>query len=221
MRKERESDPHVLSGAGLANPWLTIRRILPSVFLTPLVYQIQSYFYDKMILMEETVNADLNEEKVLLEWTAAERSFKKRDRDYWITAIAILVLVSVILVFIKEFFLIIALISMLFMYYVLSAVPPGQIKYKITNRGVYMGEVSYYWDILEKFWFKTSLNSEMVHFGTLLRFPRAISLVINAEDKDKIKEIAIKRVPMIENSPNFVDKLTKWFAEKLPLENRK
>jgi len=171
--------------------------------------------------MEETVNADLNEEKVLLEWTAAERSFKKRDEDYWITAIAILVLVSVILVFIKEFFLIIALISMLFMYYVLSAVPPGQIKYKITNRGVYMGEVSYYWDILEKFWFKTSLNSEMVHFGTLLRFPRAISLVINAEDKDKIKEIAIKRVPMIENSPNFVDKLTKWFAEKLPLENRK
>jgi hypothetical protein len=172
-----------------------------------------------MILMDEK-EKDLNEEKVLLEWTAAERSFKKRDRDYWITAIAILILVSVILVFIKEFFLIIALISLLFMFYVLSAVPPGQTKYKITNRGVYMGETSYFWNILEKFWFSTSLNSEMVNFGTVLRFPRAISLVINAGDKEKIKEIVVKRIPMIENSPNFVDKLTKWFAEKLPLENR-
>jgi hypothetical protein len=32
-----------------------------------------------------------------------ERSYKKRDRDFWITAISILVLVSVILIFIKEF----------------------------------------------------------------------------------------------------------------------
>ena len=28
-RKERESNPHAIADAGLANPWLTIRRILP------------------------------------------------------------------------------------------------------------------------------------------------------------------------------------------------
>lgn len=163
---------------------------------------------------------DLNEEKILIEWTAAERAYKKRDRDYWITAIAILVLVSVILIFIKEYFLIVSLGALLFMYYVMSAVPPSIVKYKITNRGVYMGDLHYYWDVLDKFWFKPSLNSEMIHFGTILRFPQAISLVINPADKDKIKEIVIKRVPLVENSPNFVDKLTKWAAEKLPLENR-
>jgi uncharacterized membrane protein YvbJ len=62
---------------------------------------------------------DVNEERVLLEWTAAERAYKKRDRDYWVTAVAILILVSVILVFIKEFFLIMALVSLLFLYYVM------------------------------------------------------------------------------------------------------
>ncbi len=164
--------------------------------------------------------SDLNEEKILIEWSAAERAYKKRDRNFWITAIAILVLVSVILIFIKEFFLIIALCSLLFMYYVMSAIPPAAIKYKITNRGIYMGDLHYYWDILEKFWFKPSLNSEMIHFGTILRFPQSISLVINSADKEKIKEIVIKKVPLVENSPNFVDKLTRWFAERLPLENR-
>lgn len=163
---------------------------------------------------------DVSEERVLWEWTAAERAFQKKDRDYWITAIAILVLVSVILIFIKEFYLIIALASLLFMYYVLSAVPPGEIKYKITNRGVYMGETVYYWNVLEKFWFSNSLSSEMINFGTVLRFPRAITMVIKAEDKEKLKELIKKRIPLIENSPNFVDKLTKWFADRLPLENR-
>jgi len=168
----------------------------------------------------DRVIEDTNEEKVLCEWTAAERAFQKRDKDYWITAIAILVLVSVILIFIKEFFLIIALVSLLFLYYVLSAVPPGETKYKVTNRGVYMGETVYYWDILEKFWFSNSQSSEMINFGTVLRFPRAITLVINEKDKEKLKELVIKKIPMIENSPNFVDKLTKWFANRLPLENR-
>lgn len=163
---------------------------------------------------------NLNEEITLYEWTAAERAFQKKDKDFWITAIAILVLVSVILIFIKEFFLIISLGSLLFLFYVLSTVPPGEIKYRITNRGIYFGEGQYYWDIFEKFWFKTNLSSEMIHLGTLLRFPRVVSLVIKPQDKDKLKEIVIKKIPMIENPPNFVDKLTAWVAEKLPLEKR-
>lgn len=45
---------------------------------------------------------DWNEEKVLFEWEAPERSYQKKDRDFWITAISILVLVSVILFFVKK-----------------------------------------------------------------------------------------------------------------------
>ncbi len=171
--------------------------------------------------MEEVITPpDVNEEKVLFEWEAAERAYQQKDRDFWITAISILVLVSVILIFVKEFFLIIALGSLLFLYYVLSTVPPSLVKYKITNRAVYFGESQYYWDIFEKFWFKTSLSSEMVHLGTLLRFPRTVSLVINGQDKERIKELLLKQIPLVEDAPNFVDRLTKWFADRLPLENR-
>lgn len=165
-------------------------------------------------------DSDWNDEKVKFEWMAPERAYQKKDRDFWITVISILVLVSVILFFVKEFFLIISLISALFLYYVLSTVSPQDIKYKITNRGIYFGEDRYEWDMFTRFWFKTSLSNEMIHFETILRFPRQISLVINKEDKEKIKELVIKKLPLIDESPNFVDKLTKWGISKLPLEKK-
>jgi predicted membrane protein len=163
---------------------------------------------------------DLNEERQLFEWTGPERSFNRRDRDFWITAIAILVLFAVILIFIKEFFLILTLFSVLFLYYVLSTVPPENIKSKITNRGLYFGEAFYPWTDLYRFWFKKSLSSQTLAIETKLRFPREIDLVIDPKDQEKIKEVMIKRIPHIEESPTFVDKLTKWFANHLPLEKR-
>ena len=164
---------------------------------------------------------DWNDEKIKFEWMAPERAYQKKDRDFWITVISILLLVSVILFFVKEFFLIVALVSVLFLYYVLSTVPPQDIKYKITNRGIYFGENRYEWDMFTRFWFKTSLSNEMIHFETILRFPSQISLVINKEDKERIKELVVKKLPLIEESPNFVDKLTKWGVSKLPLEKKK
>ena len=168
----------------------------------------------------DNIIKNTNEEKVLFEWEAPERSFKKRDRDFWITAIAILILFSVVLIFIKEFFLVVALVSVLFLYYVLSTVPPRMVRNKITNRGIKLEEANYDWRILLRFWFKKSLNSELLEFETNLRIPRQISLVINEADKEIIKEIVLKKLPLVESSSNFVDKLTKWFADRLPLEKR-
>ena len=166
------------------------------------------------------VDNDTNEEKTLIEWEAAERAFKKRDKDFWITVVSILILFSVVLFFIEEFFLIVALVSVLFLYYVLSTVPPQVVKYKITNRAVHFGDSKYSWDILLRFWFRQSLNVELLEFETNLRVPRQISLVINESDKEEIKKIILKKLPLVESSPNFVDKLAKWWNDKMPWEKR-
>ena len=163
---------------------------------------------------------DIKEEKVLFEWMAPERSFQRKDRDFWITAIAILVLVSVILFFVNEFPLILALIAVMFLYYALSTVPPGMVKNKLTNRGVYFGDLAYEWDVLRRFWFKKSLSNQTISFETHLRFPRQISLVIEEKDQEKIKDIVLKIIPMLDESPTLVDKITKWFADRLPLEDK-
>ena len=95
--------------------------------------------------LQQTLD-DMREEKEWLSWEAPERTFKKRDKDFWITAIAILILVSVILIFVQEFFLIVALGAALFLYYVLSSVPPARIKNRLTNRGVYFSDLFYAWN---------------------------------------------------------------------------
>lgn len=163
---------------------------------------------------------DVNDEKTLFEWNGPERPYKNRDKDFWITAVSTLVLFSIILFFIQEFFLILALVSILFLSYVLATVPPATIKNKITNRGIYFGELKYFWDDLENFCFKTSLNNEEIVFGTYLRFPRQVSIVIDPKDKDELKSIVVKKIPYVENPPGFIDKLSKWFSDRLPLEKR-
>lgn len=163
---------------------------------------------------------DVNEEQSLFEWDAPERSFQRKDRDFWITAIAILVLVSIILFFVNEFPLILALVAVMFLYYALSTVPPGTIHNKLTNRGIYFGELRYDWALLTRFWFKKSLSSETIAFETNLRFPRQVTMVIDDKDKEKIKEIVLKIIPMLDESPTLVDKITKWFADRLPLEDK-
>jgi len=189
-----------------------------------LVYQILLKCFKMSIGMKKKGNdyifTDPSEEKTIFEWEAAERAFKKRDKDFWITAISILVIVGIIFFLIGENMLIVALCSVLFLYYVLSTVPPENIRYKITNRGLYFGELKYIWDDLERFWFKNSLDSEMMFIETKLRFPRQISFVINPTDKDILLDIVKRKIPLIESPPSSMDKTIKWFGDHLPLEKR-
>lgn len=163
---------------------------------------------------------DTNQEKDLFQWIAPERSFQRRDRDFWITVIAILVLISIILFFVNEFPLILSLIAVMFLYYALSTVPPGMIKNKLTNRAVYFGDLVYSWNVLHRFWFKKSLSNQVVCFETRLRFPRQVTLVIDEKDVEKIKDIIARIIPMLDESPTFIDKITKWFSDRLPLEDK-
>jgi hypothetical protein len=116
--------------------------------------------------------------------------------------------------------LILALIAVMFLYYALSTVPPGTVKNKLTNRAVYFGDLAYEWDVLRRFWFKKSLSSRIICFETHLRFPRQVTLVIDEKDEEKMKEIVVKIIPMLDESPTLVDKITKWFTDRLPLEDK-
>jgi len=163
----------------------------------------------------------MNEEKVLIEWQAPEREWQKRNKEFWINVISILALLSIIFIFIKEFFLVIALFSALFFYYVMSSVEPKKITNKITNWGVHFGEAKYGWETMVRFWFKKKLSCTLLEFETGLKFPRQISLVINEGDQEKIRAIVIKKIPLIESRSNFIDNTTKWFSDRLPLETKK
>jgi hypothetical protein len=75
-------------------------------------------------------------EELVLEWTAPNRPFQKRDKKYFVTIGIILFLISLILFFAGQFILIAVGIAAAFLYYVMSAVPPEQVLNQVTTFGV-------------------------------------------------------------------------------------
>ncbi len=159
--------------------------------------------------------------KILFSWKAPIRPFKRRDKDFWTTVLAIIFLLSLILFFVKEWFLIAAIISLAFVYYVLSTVSPEEIEYRITNKGISFEEKSYDWDFLWRFWFSEKYGQKLLNIDTRLSMPGRLSLVIKKEDEPKIKEILEKYLLNEEAPLTFFDKASAWLAKKLPLELEK
>jgi len=163
----------------------------------------------------------VKEEKILFEWEALERPYQRKDREFWTTVLSILGLVCLILFFVKEWFLIAALIALVFLYYVLTTVPPQRAKYKITTKGVYITPSQKIdWDLLRRFWFDQKWGHDLLHFETWLNFPRVVSFVVSSKDKKKIVEILKKHLPQEKSAPNFLDKFSSWLTKKFPLESK-
>lgn len=164
----------------------------------------------------------VKEEKILFEWEALERPYQKKDKEFWTTVLSILGLVSLILFFVKEWFLIAALFAIAFLYYVLTTVPPQKGKYKISTRGVYISQSQRFdWEVLRRFWFDEKWGHKVMHIETWMNFPRIISLVVTAEDEKKLLETIKKYIPQEQSSPNSLDKFSAWLTKKFPLEAKK
>lgn len=156
--------------------------------------------------------------KVLFSWKAPIRPFKRRDKDFWTTVLAIIFLISLILFFVKEWFLIATIISLAFVYYVLSTVPPEEIEYRITNKGVAFEERSYDWDFLWRFWFSEKYGQRLLNIDTRLSLPVRLTFVIKKEDEEKIGKILGEYLLHEEAMPTFFDKAAAWLVKKVPLD---
>jgi len=154
-------------------------------------------------------------EKMLFSWSAPARPFKRRDRDFWVTIFVITIIVGLLLFFAEGFMPVILIISVVFLYYILSTVEPEDIEYKITTWGVKMADKLNTWDKLNRFWFTKRFNDELLVFEAFTLGGR-LEIVIKPSDKDKIKKILLKYILHEEAPPSVFDKATNWFSKKLP-----
>ena len=112
----------------------------------------------------------------------------------------------------------ILIISLVFLFYVLSTVEPEDIFYRLTNRGIEVSQVKTSWEEINRFWFSRRFDQELLileKFG----FPGRLEVVVNADDIKKLREIISKYVPEEETPPSSMDKVATWFAKKLPGNN--
>lgn len=154
-------------------------------------------------------------EKDLFSWKAPSRPFKRRDREFWVSVIAIAAIVGFIFYVIEGIMPVLLVISLVFLFYILSTVEPEQIEYKITSWGVRIADKRTDWEFLGRFWFSKRLESDLLVFSTFT-LPGRLELVINAKDKITLKKVIASHLTEEEAPPTNLDKAANWVAKKLP-----
>lgn len=154
-------------------------------------------------------------ERDLVTWEAPSRPFKRRNKQFFVTVFAMAGIVALVLFLAEGAMPAVLIISLVFLYYVLSTVEPDKAEYKVTTRGVKVSGKLTEWQYLNKFWFSKRFDSDLLIMDTRL-IPGRIELVINPEDKDRIKKEVSSYIPFEEGSPSGLDKLTDWASKILP-----
>ena len=154
-------------------------------------------------------------ERDLVTWTAPARPFQRRDRQFYVTTFAIAGIVSLILFLAEGIMPVILIISLVFLYYVLSTVQPESTEYKVTTKGIKIANKLTEWGYLNRYWFAKRFDNELMIVDTVL-LPGRMELVIDPSVKESLKREVSAYVPYEEVPPTSLDKVTNWFAQKLP-----
>lgn len=157
--------------------------------------------------------------KILLAWTAPERPFKKRGREYFTTAGAIVFLIGVILLFLKEWLLIVVMIALMFVAYIMSTVEPRKVEHKITNQGIVTGNRRYRWEELGRFWFTEKWGEKILHLENLFSLPRQLLMLLGETKQEQVKKILSDYLPFEEPEKTWVDNASEWLSRRVPLES--
>lgn len=159
-------------------------------------------------------------EEILVEWIAPARPFRKRNRQFFSTIIIIAILISLILFFAGQVLPVAVVISIVFLVYVTAVIPPQDVKYKLTNYGIYVEKEAFSWVYMGRFWFDDKLGQRVLEIE-LGKFPGRLTFVLieglTPREKDLenvLSEVLIKEKPEL----TTYEKIANWFKEKIPLE---
>jgi hypothetical protein len=166
---------------------------------------------------ENTVN-----ENSPLEWTAPGRPFKKRSKQFYLTALLIMLLVEVILFLFSQYLLMVVVVSLVFVGFVLATVPPKDFHYRISSEGVMIEDGFFIWRELYDFYFKNRDGVKTLHLGTHAFLPGELIVTLGDMDEEKVKTALLPYLPYREYvKPTFVEKSADWLTKNFPLENAK
>jgi hypothetical protein len=158
-------------------------------------------------------------EKELYGWSAPSRPYKKRSREFYSTVAALVILLSVILMFAKEILLIGVIVAFGFVAYALASVQPDTISHTITNKGIRTLGKFFPWIWMGQFWWEEKWRQTVLHIRVPAQFPGELILLLGEGEKEKIEEIMSKYLIKQKPEATWFDKAAKWIQEKVPLES--
>lgn len=164
---------------------------------------------------EDVKKVESVEEVVDYTWSAASRPFKRKDRQFYITALAMLSIIALVFLISEGIMPVLMLFSLAFLYYVLHTVEPSLIQYKITNLGIYISDDIINWKEIKTYWFAKHLDDSVLVLETSRVYGR-MELVVPAAELEVIKSALSKHKKEGKPKITQMDKVVGFINSKLP-----
>jgi hypothetical protein len=163
----------------------------------------------------------LDEFGTIIEWSAPGRPFKKRTKQYFLTAILIMLLVEIILFLFSQYILMVVVVSLVFVGFSLELIPPKDFNYRISTEGIQVEDKFFLWQELYDFYFRKSDDTETLHIRTQAYIPGELIITLGPVSKNDIRLALLPFLPYREYvKPTFIDKASSWLSRNFPLENK-
>lgn len=160
--------------------------------------------------------------QTLLSWTAPGRPFRKRKKEYYFSSLLIMLLVeTIIFLVLKDYLLMLAVLSLVFLAFALASVPPHNFRYRISTEGLGIEDHFYLWQELYDFYFKKRDGIEVLHVRTRALIPGELTLTIEGGgiDKEHVQAVMLPFLAYREFvKPTFMEKAGDWLSRNFPLE---
>ena len=153
----------------------------------------------------------------LFEWKAPDRYQFKFNNKWFLIVVVFALLLSLFLAILRNYFLMAAIMSVLFLLYVAGTTKPVKVKHKITARGIDTGGKLYEWYMLKNFFFAKRGEEILLIVETKLNMPAALILLVSEEDKDPVFVLLQEKLIYRDiREWRWFDKLS--YGEYIPLE---
>ncbi|KKR79571.1 MAG: hypothetical protein UU25_C0011G0001, partial [Microgenomates group bacterium GW2011_GWB1_40_9] len=119
--------------------------------------------------------------------------------------------------FAREFVLVGAVLSIVFLVYVLSTVAPEEVKHSISNLGIESAGHFYRYEELVEFWFEDQWGQTLLILRPIIG--SRIIILLGIMEKQRVQE-ALKQFIAYREQPekSWVDNAASWLSKKVPLE---
>jgi len=153
----------------------------------------------------------------LFEWEAPDRYELAYNTKSYMLIVALSLVLILLLAILGHYFLMGAIIALLFLIYVLGTTKPQMVKHKITARGIDTGGRLYEWYVMRDFYFTRKNKQIFLVIGTKLNMPGALLFLLSEKDKDAI--FVLLQEQLLYKDIRKQGRLEKWnFGEYIPLE---
>lgn len=161
------------------------------------------------------MQAEINSNKtVYFQWESPVRYYEPKSRAYLRALIALGVLLTLALFFFGEYLLILAVWSVVFVFYVKAAVPPQNALYKLTKFGFQFYEQTIPFQAMSSFTITHKPKSAILRIFITAETPYEVHVILpTGEMKDKILSLLEDKVPFIEHVPKTdIERFADWLS---------